>query len=39
MGFFANAQIEYQKTYCNPLNIGYGHTPIPNFADAILNYF
>ncbi len=21
-----------QKTYCNPLNIDYGYTPIPNFA-------
>ncbi|WP_108423089.1 discoidin domain-containing protein [Flagellimonas amoyensis] len=24
-----NAQ---QKTYCNPINIDYGYTPIPNFA-------
>ncbi|POY37903.1 xylosidase [Solitalea longa] len=23
-----------QKTYCNPLNIDYGYTPIPNFAEA-----
>jgi hypothetical protein len=22
-----------QKTYCNPLNIDYGYTPIPGFAD------
>jgi xylan 1,4-beta-xylosidase len=22
-----------QKTYCNPLNIDYGYTPIPNFSD------
>jgi len=21
-----------QKTYCNPINIDYGYTPIPNFA-------
>ncbi len=25
-----NAQ---QKTYCNPINIDYGYTPIPNFAE------
>ena len=25
-----NAQ---QKTYCNPINIDYGYTPIPNFSD------
>ena len=24
-----NAQ---QKTYCNPINIDYGYTPIPNFS-------
>ena len=23
-----------QKTYCNPINIDYGYTPIPNFSDA-----
>lgn len=22
-----------QKTYCNPLNIDYGYTPIPNFSE------
>lgn len=22
-----------QKTYCNPINIDYGYTPIPNFGD------
>jgi len=26
-----NAQ---QKTYCNPVNIDYGYTPIPNFSEA-----
>ncbi|MCF6405656.1 family 43 glycosylhydrolase [Chitinophaga filiformis] len=26
-----NAQ---QKTYCNPINIDYGFTPIPNFSEA-----
>lgn len=28
--FFSNSQ---QKTYCNPLNLDYGYTPIPNFSD------
>ncbi|WP_199560889.1 family 43 glycosylhydrolase [Mucilaginibacter hurinus] len=23
-----------QRTYCNPINIDYGYTPIPNFATA-----
>ncbi len=23
-----------QKTYCNPLNIDYGYTPIPNFSEG-----
>ncbi|NTS43968.1 family 43 glycosylhydrolase [Flavisolibacter sp. BT320] len=27
---FAQAQ---QKTYCNPINIDYGYTPIPNFSE------
>jgi xylan 1,4-beta-xylosidase len=27
---FISAQ---QKTYCNPVNIDYGYTPIPNFAE------
>ncbi|MFZ4463838.1 MAG: xylosidase, partial [Bacteroidales bacterium] len=22
-----------QKTYCNPVNIDYGYTPIPNFSE------
>lgn len=29
-GHFATAQ---QKTYCNPVNIDYGYTPIPNFSE------
>ncbi len=29
IAFFSNAQ---QKTYCNPINIDYGYTPIPNFS-------
>lgn len=28
---FAQAHAQ-QKTYCNPINIDYGYTPIPNFA-------
>ncbi|HEV3252079.1 MAG TPA: hypothetical protein VGZ71_14060, partial [Puia sp.] len=23
-----------QLTYCNPINIDYGYTPIPNFSEA-----
>jgi len=29
IGFCTTAQ---QKTYCNPINIDYGYTPIPNFS-------
>lgn len=25
---------QVQKTYCNPINIDYGYTPIPNFSEA-----
>jgi len=28
---FSKAQ---QKTYCNPINIDYGYTPIPNFSES-----
>jgi hypothetical protein len=28
--FIGNTQ---QKTYCNPINIDYGYTPIPNFTE------
>jgi xylan 1,4-beta-xylosidase len=28
--WISNAQ---QRTYCNPINIDYGYTPIPNFSD------
>ncbi len=27
-----SAAISQQKTYCNPINIDYGYTPIPNFS-------
>lgn len=30
---FATSQGQYQQsTYCNPINIDYGYTPIPNFT-------
>ncbi len=34
--FFLLAFTSYsqQKTYCNPINIDYGYTPIPNFTEA-----
>jgi len=33
--FFTNISIAQQKqtTYCNPINIDYGYTPIPNFSE------
>lgn len=30
--FFLQAHAQ-QKTYCNPINIDYGYTPIPNFSE------
>lgn len=30
----AYVDLEAQKTYCNPLNLDYGFTPIPNFSTA-----
>lgn len=39
IGFFLLFTFEFllapaqQKTYCNPLNIDYGYTPIPNFSE------
>jgi len=41
-------QANAQKTYCNPMNLDYGFTPIPNFstqgrhratADPVMEYF
>ena len=29
----ASAFSQKQKTYCNPINIDYGYTPIPNFSE------
>ncbi len=31
-GYYAQAQYK-QQTYCNPFNIDYGYTPIPNFSE------
>jgi len=33
---FFNLQLlkAQQKTYCNPINIDYGYTPIPNFSES-----
>jgi len=31
--YFSSAFAQ-QKTYCNPMNLDYGFTPIPNFAEA-----
>ncbi|NBL64237.1 xylosidase [Flavobacterium sp. NST-5] len=32
--FFTSEEIlAQQKTFCNPINVDYGYTPIPNFAD------
>lgn len=28
-----NHLLAQQKTYCNPINIDYGYTPIPNFSE------
>lgn len=30
---FSTNGIAQQKTYCNPVNIDYGYTPIPNFSE------
>lgn len=30
---FADDSYSQQKTYCNPINIDYGYTPIPNFSE------
>lgn len=31
--FFAVDSHAQQRTYCNPINIDYGYTPIPNFSE------
>lgn len=30
---FFTTSIAQQKTFCNPINIDYGYTPIPNFSE------
>lgn len=32
--FSISLSAQKQSTYCNPMNIDYGYTPIPNFSDA-----
>jgi len=32
--FSASLSAQQQKTYCNPINIDYGYTPIPDFSEA-----
>ncbi len=31
---FQSTASAQQRTYCNPLNLDYGYTPIPNFSEA-----
>ena len=31
--FYATVSSAQQKTYCNPINLDYGYTPIPNFSE------
>ena len=31
--FYFSLSHGQQKTYCNPLNLDYGYTPIPNFSE------
>jgi len=35
LGFslYGSAFSQKQKTYCNPMNLDYGYTPIPNFSE------
>ena len=33
MVMFSTALTAQQKTYCNPMNLDYGFTPIPNFSE------
>ena len=30
---FYSTSTAQQKTYCNPINLDYGYTPIPNFSE------
>ncbi len=31
--FLAQHKLSAQSTYCNPINLDYGYTPIPNFSE------
>lgn len=33
LGLLAGMEASAQETYCNPMNLDYGYTPIPNFAE------
>jgi xylan 1,4-beta-xylosidase len=33
-GLLPVASMAQQKTYCNPINIDYGYTPIPDFSES-----
>ncbi|MFH1121526.1 MAG: family 43 glycosylhydrolase [Bacteroidota bacterium] len=33
VSFVCSSSATGQKTYCNPINIDYGYTPIPNFSE------
>ncbi|RYG43822.1 MAG: xylosidase, partial [Chitinophagaceae bacterium] len=33
LAFYSVNALGQQKTYCNPINIDYGYTPIPNFSE------
>lgn len=33
MLMLCNVSFAQQKTYCNPINVDYGYTPIPNFSE------
>src|SRR5687768_11727574 len=33
VSLFTTNTFAQQKTYCNPINIDYGYTPIPNFSE------
>ena len=34
LSFLSPLSAQSQKTYCNPVNIDYGYTPIPNFSEG-----
>lgn len=31
---FSTNELEAQQTFCNPMNLDYGYTPIPNFTES-----